>query len=934
MDARTRTQATSRRSALRTGPALLLLAYGLAGAPAAAQPRTPGTADPHRPAVVELTVEDDAARLVLDETAVLLDERDAEALVRALHAPDSPYAAWGRQQLYVRRPDGSTVPWAELQRLDAATRAAIDAAREANLVPLRGSPPPVGRHAPEGALVGRRVVISPGHGYVYTDTLGYWTTQRGLTNGLIEDTSNNELASFYLIPYLERAGAQVFSVRERGVTTWETIVDNDGSAGYAEAGSWSTGSGAGHDGTYRFAALDAAGSAVARFRFTVPEDDTYPVYAWWSAGPNRAAGATYEVVHAGGTTPITVNQQAEDNRWLYLGGFFFRAGVEAEVRLTNVGTDGTQVVVADAVRVGGGIGDVVDGGMTSGQPRWLESAWAWVHFVGSGVPGAVLAAGDVTIRPLYADWEGADAYLSLHSNAGGGRGTETYIHDTAPSAGSAGLSNRVHTNLVHAIRTLWDPAWPDRGQKTANFGELRECRSMPAALTETAFHDDATDAALLIQPRFRHDIGRAMAYGIQQHLAPDTPPLPLPPAHPRVRALDGTRALVQWRPADDPAYPDARPTSYRVYLSPDGLGFDDLHPRETTETSLELTDLPWGETTYLRLTAVNAGGESFPTPVLGVRPLDPTTPLLVVDGFDRLDANVRETDNTRDFVVEHGEAVAAAGDGRYGFDSADNEAVATGEVELGGYDTVIWILGEESTVDESFSTAERGVVDSFLAGGGNLCVTESELGWDLVERGTPDEAAWLSAAFHATYVHDDADSYAADPVAGGLFDGLGSIAFDDGTHGSYDTNFPDVYSAVAPATVDLTYVGGAGGAAVVFDGSQRTVLLGFGFEGIYDPALRRDVMTRILGFLAPEVPAPVEGTDAGDADADAAADGDADGDADADADPDALADGGPVVCTCHEECACRAPGARRGGSLGALATVGLLALLARRRRRP
>jgi N-acetylmuramoyl-L-alanine amidase len=887
------------------------------------------------PTIVEVTVTPGTARIVFDESAVGLDDEQADAVARALHAEGSVFAAYPRQELYVRRADGSVVPWADLQRIPVDDRAAIDEAREDNLRPLRGSPPPVGGHAPEGALVGRRIVISPGHGFVYVDTLGIWSTQRGDSNGIIEDISNNEIASYYLIPYLERAGAQVFSARERGITEWEVVIDNDGGAGYAEEGAWSDGAATGYGGTYRFANADAAGSSVAHFRFTVPESDTWPVYARWIAGANRSGAATFEVVHAGGTTPIVVNQQAEDARWLYLGGFVFRAGTEYEVRLSSRGGDASQVVVADAVRVGGGMGDVLDGGMISGQARWREAAWAWVHTVGSTVPAAVLAGNDVTIRPLYADWEGADAFLSLHSNAGGGRGTESYIHDTAPSAGSAELMDAVQTDIVHAIRALWDPAWNDRGQKTANFGELRECRSMPAALVETAFHDDVTDAALLIHPRFRHDIGRALAYGIQEYLAPGTPPPPLPPVHLRVRALDGRRARVQWQPAVDVAWPAAVPARYRVYRSADGYGFDDMNPVETTDTSIELDDLPWGETTYLRLTAVNAGGESFPTEVLGVRPLDPPTRILVVNGFDRLDRYVRERDNTFDFIVQHGEAVAAAGDGRYGFDSTSNEAVAAGEVELGGYATVLWILGEESTQDDSFSGPERDAIDAFLASGGNLCVTESEMGWDLVQLGTAEETAWVEATFHATFVAADAETYAADAVAGGLFAGLGTIAFDDGTHGTYDSNYPDVWAATAPATVALSYAGGTGGgAAVVFDGAQRTVLLGFGFEGIYDATMRRDVMTRILGFLAPDVPEPVEPVDGGDG-GDGGADGDADAAADADADTADGADDGTSDADGAADgasgsdgagCSCRATGESRESGLGAclLAAIALV----------
>ena len=49
------------------------------------------------------------------------------------------------------------------------------------------------------ALAGRRVVVSPGHGYYWHSSLG-WTTQRGVIDGLIEDVHTNEIMFDHVLP--------------------------------------------------------------------------------------------------------------------------------------------------------------------------------------------------------------------------------------------------------------------------------------------------------------------------------------------------------------------------------------------------------------------------------------------------------------------------------------------------------------------------------------------------------------------------------------------------------------------------------------------------------------------------------------------------------------------------------------------------------------
>ena len=80
-------------------------------------------------------------------------------------------------------------------------------------------------------------------------------------------------------------------------------------------------------------------------------------------------------------------------------------------------------------------------------------------------------------------------------------------------------------------------------------------------------------------------------------------------------------------------------TSYRVYLSRDGRAFDSGHDVtgftwNSNEAGVAVGDSPL----FARMTAINAGGESLPSPVVGGR-VAPTgsAQVLIVNGFTRLD---------------------------------------------------------------------------------------------------------------------------------------------------------------------------------------------------------------------------------------------------------------------------------------------------------
>lgn len=108
---------------------------------------------------------------------------------------------------------------------------------------------------------------------------------------------------------------------------------------------------------------------------------------------------------------------------------------------------------------------------------------------------------------------GADYVVSIHINAGGGTGFESYIYNGT-------YKNKLKTDQLRAViheKIVKMSEFTDRGKKEANFHMLRESL-MPAILTENGFIDNTKDAKRLRDMDFLARIAAAHARGLARAL--------------------------------------------------------------------------------------------------------------------------------------------------------------------------------------------------------------------------------------------------------------------------------------------------------------------------------------------------------------------------------------------------------------------------------
>ena len=403
-----------------------------------------------------------------------------------------------------------------------------------------------------------------------------------------------------------------------------------------------------------------------------PEEGKYAVYVSYQTVPKSVSDARYIVYHKGEKTEFTVNQKMGGGTWVYLGTFDFDRGCNEFNRVICTNQSSKRgIVTTDAVRFGGGMGNIEREGNLSELPRCLEGARYYAQWAGapykvySGREGKNDYADDINTRSLMTNWLGGGSVympalegknvpielsLALHSDAGYNRdGKSTWgalsICTTDFNDGmlNSGVSRMASKDFARALRdnlvTDISAIYGDFGKRylwDRNYSETR-LPEVPSAILEMLSHQSFPDMRIAQDPMGKFAIARSIYKTILRYINSnhDKPYVvqPLAPKNFSVE-LDDNFANLSWTPQLDSIEPSARPTRYIVYKAEGKGGFDNGTVVRRPNCQIKMEP---GKLYSFKVAALNAGGESFPTETLSAL-YNPTATksVLVVNNFHRL----------------------------------------------------------------------------------------------------------------------------------------------------------------------------------------------------------------------------------------------------------------------------------------------------------
>lgn len=575
-------------------------------------------------------------------------------------------------------------------------------------------------------LQNRHLSVYASHGRYYNNNRNRWEWQRPNLFCTNEDLYTQTIVAPYLIPMLEKAGAVVFTPRERDLQKNEIIIDNDnktllpyyteinvnqewkdaGMKGFANSEKYyDDGENPFGNGTTRFAKSAPVKGCEISYQPYFNERGKYAVYVSYPTHRKSIPDAQYIVYHQGRKTVFSVNQQMGGGTWVYLGTFDFDSGCNTSNRVVLTNESGYHgVVTADAVRFGGGMGNIKKKDVISGLPRYLESARYYAQW--AGAPDSVYRSKngeddykeDIYTRPFMANWlSGGSCFaptlnglnvpielsLAVHSDAGVAADyssligsltiSTTYPDDGLYYSGLSRLKSKRFADILldgvdKDVKSLYKK-WTKREVYDKNYAETR-CPQMPSAILETLSHQNFPDMIYGQDPNFRFTLARSiyksiLRFSSEMHNKPYIV-TPLAPINFRAKICSNDTLLLEWDPQIDRSEPTAVPNAYILYTSAGGLGFD--NGIKVTGSACKIKLLP--DILYnFKISAANEGGESFPSEIISaVFHSSKAKNILIVNGFQRLSAPAMINDDFQqgfdlnsDIGVPYGETVGFCG---------------------------------------------------------------------------------------------------------------------------------------------------------------------------------------------------------------------------------------------------------------------------------
>lgn len=319
------------------------------------------------------------------------------------------------------------------------------------------------------------------------------------------------------------------------------------------------------------------------------------------------------------------------------------------------------------------MGNIARGGQTSGLPRYLEGArysaqWAGMPYsVYGGYEGKNDMNDDINARSRTVNYlagksvfnpaeEGLgipfEMSMALHSDAGFSKENEiigtlgiytTNFNNGRLNAGtdrhaSRDLSDVLLTQLQRDIRSTFNVDWTRRSLWNRNYSETR-LPAVPSTIVELLSHQNFADMRLGHDPNFKFTVGRALYKAILQYICnqhgKEYMVQPLPVSHFAIRFGKKKNTLeLSWQGKEDPLEPTAKPREYIVYTRIGRGGFDN---GVRVSSPFHTVKIEPGIVYSFKVTAVNRGGESFPSEILAAyKAKREKGQILIVNGFDRI----------------------------------------------------------------------------------------------------------------------------------------------------------------------------------------------------------------------------------------------------------------------------------------------------------
>lgn len=810
-------------------------------------------------------------------------------------------------------------------------------------------------------LDNRHITVWASHGIYYDGKKARWKWQRPNLFGTTEDLFTQTIVVPYLIPMLENAGAVVFTPRERDWQRNEVIVDNDmrnvGNTYVEDNGrkEWRNAPEKGfamhggnyHDGENPFVAGSARmAKTVSKkneswisYQPTLPESGEYAVYVSYQSLPNSVTDAEYIVFHQGERTVFHVNQQMGGSTWTFLGKFQFDKGNNENNRVvvTNLSSE-KGVVTADAVRFGGGMGNISREGMLSNMPRCLEGARYYAQWAGApysvygGKSGLDDYSDDINVRSTMSNWlAGGSVYvpsldgknvpielsLAVHSDAGYSNLFDSLIGSLAICTTNfndgrlnSGISRMVSRDFADSLLTGIQrdvtakyKKWNRRDIYDRNYSETRR-PEVPSAIIETMSHQNFPDVLRGQDPNFRFTLARSIYKTILKfvngnHGRPSVVE-PLAPQNFKIECVEGKKLRLSWTPVQDAQEPTATPTAYNVYVAVGNGGFDN---GTVSSTPYMMFTPEQGQLYRFKVTAVNRGGESFPTETLAASVVSELAPnVVVVNGFNRLSAPTVVDNatsqgfdldddigvsygltagwngvqkcfnksaigvegpgglgyggdelaghfimgNAFDGVVSHVKAISSMG--KYNVVSCSLGAVESGVFPVRQYKCMDIAFGLQKDDGHSlvyyktFTPALRRIIADYTKQGGRLVVSGAYVGSDMK---SSEERDFLAAVLK--FDCNGSNRIVDDNVVSGLGTSFDIIRQYNDKH--FAARSVDVVNPLSPAFCAMQYADGSN-AAVAYSGSDyKCFTMGFPFECINNRNSQRLIMKGIMEFV-------------------------------------------------------------------------------------